>query len=307
MSANPIKRMLGAGACLAAACCATAYGDGYRYRYRFEAPGVLDLSVDRQLAPLKGAPIAAVPLAGDIARTILAAPEVGNDAPGQLPMLDGTDKAARKQEQARLAAEAPAVQRAGKTLTIKPQSGAAVLFGDRQAPKRADADQDGELFIYAGRTGAVRYHRVEERFQQDSPASYLVNPLNGKTLFATNGSYVVQLSPDGNWLLSMSPGDTRVLLVVMALDADGPRLALLCQGGTAVNAGPGVFKGWRDDKTFDLVLTPLVLAPGKPGQGSATTLPAEPIALRFTADAMGWQTATPDPKALERVGYACWR
>jgi hypothetical protein len=283
-------------------CCATAIAG-----YRFEDPAVFDLSIDERLAPLtKGAPIAATPLAGDAAKAIVAAPEVGNDAPGQVPMLPGTDKAERKQEQARIAAAAPAVQRSGKTLSIKTQ-GAGVEFSDRRPPPRADADQDGEMFFYAGRVGATSYHRVEERFQQDAPASYFVNAANGKRLFAPNGSYVVQLSPDGKWLLSMSAGDTRVLLVVMALDADGPNLALLCHGDSAVNAGPGAFKGWHDDGSFDLQLNPLVLAPGKPGQGAATTLPPESIPLRFAFDGQGWQVRTPDPKALDRVGYVCRR
>lgn len=279
---------------LALACCGTALA-----AYRFEAPDVLDLSTDEHLAPLaKGDPVAPVPLAADAAKAILAAPEVSNDAPGQIPMLPGGDKAARKQEQARIAAEAAAVQRTGKTLTIKTQSGAPVEFTDRQPPKRADADQDGELFVYAGRLGAAGYHRVEERFQQDAPGSYLVGPAGGKSLFLPNGSYVEQLSPDGKWLLSMSPGDTHVLLVVMALDAAGPQLALLCRGGGSGKAGPAAFKGWHDANSFDLVLTPV--GPGQ--QGVLETVP-----VRFALDAQGWHPATPEPKAFERLDYGCRR
>ncbi|MBV8062106.1 MAG: hypothetical protein JOY51_00845 [Nevskia sp.] len=267
--------------------------------YRFEASDVLDLSTEDHLAPLaKTDAPAPVALAADAAKAILAAPEVGNDAPGQIPMLDGTDKQARKQEQARLAAEAASVQRAGKTLTIKTQSGAPVLFIDRQAPQRSDADADGELFVYAGRLGAARYQRVEERFQQDAPGSYLVGPAGGKSLFIPNGSYIEQLSPDGKWLLSMSAGDTHALLVLMALDADGPRLALLCRGGGGGKAGPAQFKGWHGADSFDLVLSPV----GAGQQGVLETIP-----VRFALDAQGWHPATPNPVAFERLDYACRR
>jgi hypothetical protein len=277
--------------------CVAGGGEAALGAYRFEAPDVLDLSTETPLLPLaKGDSIAPAPLAGDAARAILAAPEAGNDAPGQLPLLDGPDKAARRQEPARIVAEAPAVQRAGKTLSITPQSGAAVAFSDRQPPKRADVDEDGEFFVYAGRVGAARYHRVEERFQQDSPGSYLLNPANGRSVFVPNGSYVEQLSPDGKWLLSMSPGDTHVLLVVMALDAGGPRLALLCRGGGTGKAGPAMFKGWRDAATFDLVLTPV--GPGQQGV-------LESVPVRFALDAQGWHPATPDPRSFERLDYAC--
>jgi hypothetical protein len=277
---------------LAGLCCGAAAASGYR----FQAPGVVDISVDDGLAPLaKGDPIAPTPLAADAAAAILKAPEAGNDAPGQLPMLDGDDKAARKQEGARLAAAAPAVSRAGKTLTLKPQAGAAVTFTDQQPPKRKDADEDGELFVYAGPVGAG-YHRIEERFQQDAPGSYLVNGANGKTIFTPNGSYVVQLSPDGKWLLSMSPGDTHVLLAVMALDADGPNLALYCRGSGNGNAGPAAFKGWHDATSFDLVLSPIA-----PGQQKAS----ENIPVRFSLQGQSWRPATPDPKVFDRLGYVC--
>jgi len=275
--------------------------------YRFESPGVLDVSTDEHLVPQKADAIPTAPLAADAAQAILAAPEVGNDAPGQLPMLNGSNKAARKQERARLAAEPAAVQRSGGTLTIRTQSGGPVAFTDRPPAARADADADGEFFLYAGRIGAAGYQRVEERFEQDAPGSYLVNTANGKTLFVPNGSYEVQLSPDGKWLLSMSSGDTRVLLVVMALDAEGPRLALICHGGNSVNAGPAVFKGWHDEKSLDLVLNPLAIAPGKPGQGSATVLATEPIPLRIAFDGQGWHPEVRDPRVLEKVGYVCRR
>jgi hypothetical protein len=267
--------------------------------YRFEAPDVLDLDTDDQLLPLaKSDPLMPAPLAADTAKAILAASEVGNDAVGQLPMLDGDDKAARKQEQARIAAEAPAVQRQGKTLTIRPQSGGPVVFTDRPAPKRADADADGELFVYAGRIGAARYHRVEERFQQDAPGSYLLGPAGGNSIFVPNGSYIEQLSPDGKWLLSMSSGDTHVLLVVMALDVGGPQLGLLCRGGGTGKAGPAVFKGWHDATSFDLVLTPY--GPGAQG-------PVESIPLRFSLEAQGWRPASADPSTFQRLDYACRR
>ncbi|MDR3414882.1 MAG: hypothetical protein P4L83_01735 [Nevskia sp.] len=286
---------------LAAAWGGAVFGAGYR----FEAPDVLDLSTVQPLLPLEqGDPIAAVPLAADIATAILAAPEVGNEAPGQVPMLDGSDKVARKQEQARIAAESTAVRRAGKTLTIDTGAAGPVKFSDHGSSSRDAAD--GELFLYAGRIGAASYHRVEERFLADVPGSYLMNPASGRMVFAPNGSYVVQLSPDGRWLLSMSPGDTHVLLVVMALAADGPGLALVCRSATT-NGALAAFKGWYDARSLDLVLTPLVLAPGKPGQGAAALLPSEPIPVRLALDDQGWHPQTPDPKALERIGYTCRR
>lgn len=264
--------------------------------YRFEAPDVVDLAVIDPLAPLaKSAPLVPAPLAADAAQAILAAPEVDNEAKAQLPLLDGDDKAARKHEGPRLAVESATVRRAGHTLSIQPKSGAPVLFVDRPAPRRADADEDGELFVYAGRVGTAGYHRVEERFQQDAPGSYLVSPGNGKSLFVSNGSYVVQLSPDGKWLLSMSGGDTHALMVVMALEAEGPRLSLLCRSpGTA---GPAAFKGWRDAASFDLVLGPI-------GPGNQGVL--EHVPLRFALGAEGWGPAG-DAKALERLGYVCRR
>lgn len=290
---------LAAAAGLVLTCCATARAD-----YRFQAPDVLDLDTSDHLLPLaKSDPLVPGPLAADAAKTIIAAPELGNDAPGQLPMLDGSDKAARKSEAARIAAEAAAVQRTGKTLTIK-TSGAAVVFTDRPPPKRSDVEADGELFVYAGRIGAAKYHRVEERFEQDAPGSYLVSPGGGKSVFVPNGSYVEQLSPDGRWLLSAG-GGTRALLVLMSLAADGPALALICEGGDTPYAGPSAFKGWRDAKTFDLVLNPLVVIPGKPGDGAASTAPPVPIPLRFRYDGQRWLPQTPDAKALQRVGYVC--
>lgn len=288
MASNKIAAIAG----LALTCCGAALA-----AYRFEAPDVLDLDTDEHLLPLaKSDPLVPGPLAADAAKTIIAAPEVGNDAPGQLPMLDGDDKAARKQEAARIAAEAAAV-RTGKTLTIKTSS-AAVVFSDRPPPKRSDVEADGELFVYAGRIGAAKYHRVEERFEQDAPGSYLVSPGGGKSLFVPNGSYVEQLSPDGKWLLSTSTGDTRVLLVVMALEVEGPRLALLCHGGGTGKAGPALFKGWHDATSFDLVLTPY--GPGQQG-------PLESIPVRFALDAQGWRPATADPGTFKRLDYACRR
>lgn len=294
-------RSIAAGICCAWSLAALA-GD-----YRFESPDVLDVSVDRTLRPLLTTDVPATPLAPDIAAAIIGEPEVGNEAPGQLPMLDGSDKVARKAEKARIAAQSALVERAGKTLTIRTASGKTAEFRDRPPPVRNDADADGELFIYAGRIGASGYHRVEERFQQDAPGSYLVAPGDDKTVFVPNGSYVEQLSPDGKWLLSMSPGDTRVLLVVLALDADAPRVALMCDGNNVKNAGPGTFKGWRDASTFDVVLNPLVLAPGTPGQGAATVVPTDPIALRFVSDAKAWHPTTPRPEKLAELGYVCRR
>lgn len=287
-------------------CCAASVA-AVAGEYRFERPDVLDVSIYDPLAPLLKTVVAPKTLDPKTAREIVAASEVSNEASGQLPMIDASDKAARKLEQKQIAAESSIVQRQGKKLTIKATSGHDAEFVDRPPPKSSNSDADGELFVYAGRVGAARYHRVEERFQHDAPGSYLVSPADDKTVFVPNGSYVEQISPDGRWLLSMSAGDTHVLLVVVELAADEPKLALVCRGGDSKYAGPGMFKGWRDGSSFDVVLNPLVLAPGKPGLGAATVIPTEPIPIRFAVDGEAWQPATPNPQALAELGYACKR
>lgn len=262
--------------------------------YRFEDPAVLDLSAAERLLPLqKGERMAVQPLAADAAAAILAAPDHSMDAPGQVPYTDEKGRGARKQEQARIAAESAAVQRGDKMLRIKPQSGAAVEFMDRQTPARADADGDSERFFYAGRIGAGAYHRVEVLFGHDSPGSFLVNPASGKTAFVHNGGDTVVLSSDGNWLLDLDPLNAPFLLAVADLGADGPESALICHGGGSGIASVS-FKGWHDDKSFDLVLTP-------GGQGAAG------VALRIAFDGQGWRPAAADAKALEALGYGCWR
>src|SRR5262249_17870528 len=78
--------------------------------YRFEESDVLDVSTDQQLAPReKGDTVATTTLAADIAKAIVAAPEVGNEARGQLQMLEGTDKVERKREQARIQPDSTSV------------------------------------------------------------------------------------------------------------------------------------------------------------------------------------------------------
>ncbi|HZP12905.1 MAG TPA: hypothetical protein VFB36_10840 [Nevskiaceae bacterium] len=270
-------------------CCAASVA-ALAGEYRFEGADVIDLSIYDPLAPLLKSVVEPKSLDRNIAKGIIAAAEVSNEAPGQLPMIDATDKKARVLEQKQIAAESAVVQRHGETLTIKTSSGHDVVFRDRPPPKSQDSDADGEMFVYAGRVGAARYHRIEERFQHDAPGSYLVSPADDQTVFVPNGSYVEQISPDGKWLLSMSPGDTHVLLVVVELAADAPKLALVCRGGEAKYAGPGMFKGWRDGSTFDVVLNPTISIP-----------------LRFSLDGEAWRPATPDPLALTRLGYVCKR
>ncbi len=263
--------------------------------YRFEDPTILNLSAAERLAPLEqGDPIAATPLAAAAAAAIVAAPELGEDAPGQVPILDGEDKAARKQEKPRIAAEAPAVQRNGKKLSIKPQTGSAVEFVDTSASKNSDGDS--ETFIYAGRIGAEHYHHVEERFQQDAPDSYFINPASGKIVSAHNGADVVELSSDGKWLLSLSRENPPFLLAVAALDGDGPHLALVCHGSASSKISAASFKGWHNENSFDLALTP-----GAPGETAGAAIP-----LRIALDGQSWHPAAVS-KDLERIGYSCKR
>ena len=258
--------------------------------YRFEDPALLNLSSEERLLPLQGGPpIPVTVLPSGTAAAILAAPELGEKGPGLVTPLDGEDKIQRRKEAARLATDAPAVHRTARTLVVQPQSGMAVEFTDTVTPRRKDVDGDSETFFYAGRLGTTGYYQVEERFQQDAPAAYFVNPGNGKTAFGQPGADSVVLSPGGQWLLSVHT--MPLLIAVAALGPSGPTLKLVCQGKPDNTA----LKGWSGESAFDLGFTL-----GTPGEKGSRDIP-----VRVEMEGDAWQLATSDADALGRMDIHC--
>lgn len=251
--------------------------------YRFEQADVLDLSAPEHLPPSKRAAALTTLIETD-AHAILAKPERGVEDSSQLRYLDQADAKLRNFEKGQLAKE-PAVHRDGGLLKLKPKAGAGVEFRDEQH------GDDSETFVYAGRIGQAGYHRIEERFGQDSPGSFLVNPRSGKTAFVHNGSDVVELSRDQRRLLAFDPLNAPFLLAVATLDATGPRVVLQCRAsGEGVAAA--TLKTWGDDGTLELVLTM-----AKP-EGAA-------LPLRIAPGPHGWQLAAPQSPLVGKAGYAC--
>ncbi len=257
-------------------------------------PAFTDLSGARwRKLPADLPRLAAVPLAADAAREILAAPAAGEDSKLQLRVQDDATAPSRK-EKPLLAAEAGRVQRNGGRLVVTPAAGPPLLFQDVHRPGTKDADPDGTTYSYAGRLGAGRYFRVLAQFEHDAPGSYLVNPANGHAAFIHEYDDDVFLSPDGGHLLSWNSLNPPFTLAVASTGAAGPSFEALCRlGGKGV--GSAEMKRWRGDGSVDLVLVE--------GEGKAATR----VPLRLARTATGWQVEAPDLARLAAPdGFACF-
>ena len=255
--------------------------------YWFQRPEVLDLS-DSQRVPVGAAAAAVVDLPAEQAQTILAKPGLSLDDADQLPYLGQRKSAQRKAERELIADDHQLLRRSGGLLAVKPGTGPGLEFHNWH---RHD---DGETFVFAGRTSIQGYLRVEVQFLQDSPGSFLINPATGKTAFVHNGGDIVVIATDGTRVLDFGPDNAPYLLAVAALNADGPRLEVQCRAaGDSIDSI--VFKGWNGAAGTDLVLK--VKGP----EGSVPTA----LPLRVAPGPQGWVLATPDRGLLAKSGYGC--
>ena len=263
--------------------------------YDSNDPRVLELTSAAKVQPFeRGDPVPVGALPADAASAITAAPEIRDSGPGMVPLLDPDDKTAYKLEKQHIAAEAGAVQRTGKKLVLKTQAGKPIEFVDRKAAPSKNSDADSKTFIYAGRLGAGNYYRVEERFEQGPPGTFLVNPADGSVAFADYGEEVLAASPDGSRLMTVATND--LLVTVATLGADGPKVELACH----YSDGPQIaFKGWHGSGAFDLVLSSV------PPSDDAKPGLEVPIRLSLQADA--WSLGSSNAAALTKWGFVCRR
>jgi hypothetical protein len=261
--------------------------------YDDKHPEVLDLTAGAKVKPFEqGDPVPVTVLPADATAAIAAAPELRDSGPGLLPLLDPDDKAARKLELANIAAEAGAVKRTGKKLGLKTGAGKTLEFLDWEVPESKRSDGDKDVFVYAGRIGAGKLYRIEERFGHDAPTGIVVNPASGAAASADYGQAMPAVSPDNAHLMAIASND--LMITVAGLGTDGPRLELACR----YSDGPELaFKGWHDAGSFDLLL-------------SSATSPAdakpELIApVRISLQGGAWTIATSNAAALAKWGFGC--
>ncbi|HZP66479.1 MAG TPA: hypothetical protein VFB32_09215 [Rudaea sp.] len=270
---------------------------------RFDTPGVLDLS--EPIAAAAGKPMAVAPavatLGPEEAAKIFAARTQSENEPAlrfsedEYGCKPESATCAREHERTLLDAAGGAVKREGKRLTIVPASGAPAVFVDWKIAESKNADGDEEAHWYLGRMPGSGYQRVEVRFGHDSPGDFLVNPANGKVAFVHNGSDVAVPAPDGLHLVTFNASNPPFGLRVAALDAAGPRAALVCEAAKGADNISAQFKGWRDAATFDLAIE----------VRAARSRLAHRVAVRFMRGKDGWALAASDPHALEEIGFGC--
>lgn len=267
----------------------------------FDSKRVLDLS--GALRESAGGKVATRPLEIDTASpqtgsvaVVLERPEVRRHDPGVL-----SARATRKGEAKRIAMRRGAVSRQGPLLTIGSRVGDAFRFRDVVRPATADADADGESFVYAGVLKNVGYHKVDIHFGHDAPGTFLVHPRSGKLLFVHAEDDFAALSADRSRLLVMNSGlNPPFGFLLAALRKDGPAVRLHCLAGGERRIIPS-FRGWHASPAvgFDLVLVAR-----QPGEQEAY----EAFPLRFIYLNNEWRALAPDAdRLLQATGLNCWQ
>ena len=265
---------------------------------RFDSPGVLDLA-QRPLANAPRESAAIDPLNATVAAAILTAPTVGADPPAlkfsedEFGCKEAARQCMREHEAKLLVAADETVKRLDKRLAIAAAAGQPALFVDWIQAETKNADGDSETHWYLGRMTGNGYHRVEVQFGHDAPGNFLVNPKSGKVAFVHNGADAVVPSPDGLRVLTFNAENPPLSVRVVALDAGGPRLELVCAARAGDERSAVAFKGWKDANTFDLAFE----------TGADAT--KESIALRASRSGNAWHLAVGDPAALSSAGIAC--
>jgi hypothetical protein len=266
---------------------------------RFDSPGVLDISAEKVV--MSGSPVSVAALDAIDASSITAAPKLSDDAstlPFSSDMFGCGAKATdcvTKNEAKRIAESGGAAKRDDKRLTLTPSKGSPVVFADWKDIVTKSIDGDGETHWYLGAVKGSNYQRVEVQFFHDSPGSFLINPVTGKSLFVHNGSDVSSLSPDGQFLLNYDELNAPLTVRVASLDAIGPAMTLQCKGPTADEGPRFEFKGWHDAASIDLALV---------GQAERSKL-AHATAVRLRHTTAGWEIATDHPETLKATGFSC--
>ncbi len=274
-----------------------ARGDSLAAGYRFNAPQVLNLSsadLPRNHPP--GRDVPRHELDPKVAEAISRQDAYEAESPFQLPLLGVDDNRRRSQERLLIAPQSPTVQRSGRRLTITPDSGKPVTFVDWAAPPNPRVEGDGEKFLYAGRLSSSGYHRVEVRYEHDSPGSFLINPFSGETAYAHNGSDVAVLSPSGERILVFDTLNPPFALAVASLSKTGPTIEVQCRFAPTTDRVRAGFSGWRDDNTFELLFTPVATTAVAPA--------ALPARVERTRD--HWQVFAPAGRLQQELpGFTC--
>lgn len=279
---------------------------GAEERMSFDSPGVLNLSGylrDGKLPFQNHVPVKTDPLALDTARQILRAPQIGRNDP---KVVGISDMYAPKSEPARIEADKIAVSRDGQMLSVKAESGPPVVFKDWSVPAGDRTEGDARHFMYAGKTIHNGFYRVEALYAHDSPGTFFVNPKNGRTVYAHNGTDMVAPSPDGRRMIVLNDGlNPPFGFVVANLGPDAPAVELLCRCTGASQSGQiaPFFKGWHMSfyPGFDLVLVVEHKASKK-----ETAFIAAP--LRVTLQSDGWRLSALNIADLERLtGLRCYQ
>ncbi len=262
--------------------------------YKFDSPNVLFLGTNRpNTTHPKSRPVRYGILSLDEAAAIMALPDKDLDSPEL--MSSGANS---KKERLLISLEGRRVRRSGKRLAILPSSGPAVTFTDWSDPGGPQREGDGARYFYAGRFGGFKYYRVEDRLVHDSPGSYLINPISGKTAYVHHGDDVAALSPDNVHLLVFNPLNlqTHHALTVASLAADGPSVELRCIFNKSNDYDVTMsFKGWRDSRSFDIVF-----------KFTKPSVELVPVHIELMRD--GWTVSAADRLRLETVlGFVCGR
>jgi len=134
------------------------------------------------------------------------------------------------------------------------------------------------------------------RIPYNAPGSFLINAVNGKVAFVHNGGDIVAASPDGSHVAIINGSSWPPYVNVARFDDDAPVLELHCSASEQRLPASLSFKGWRDDGTFDMVLSP---KSGKAPGDSA-------VPLRMALAGGVWSIAAPDLSRLrESFGWSC--
>jgi len=260
---------------------------------KFNSPSVLDLSLG--WPRIEGKALLPDPLASSVAEEIRAARKVEAN-PNLLDDITEKFDCAKQTEACeanRLAASGGVAKRQGKRLQIASKSGPLAAFIDLDIPASEGHERDAYRYGYQGRLQGSGYQRVEEEFSEDSPGSFLINVHNGKVAFVHQYDDVVVPAPDGMHLITVNYLNLPFILRVAALDANGPRVALICAAPRKDRSSLATFKGWRDANTLNVVIETGIAAAKKK------------IAPRATRNAGAWHIATNDAAALDAAGIGC--
>ncbi len=261
--------------------------------YKFDSPSVLFLGTNRpNTAHPQSRPVRYEKLSTETASSILALPD--HDLDSSELMSYGANA---QKERVLISQESQKVHRSGEKLTIVSEAGQPIIFTNWSDPGDSRHEGDGAKYFYAGRFGRLKYYRIEDRLEHDSPGSYLINPSSGKMAYVHHGDDIAALSPDNVHLLVFNPLNLQEdrALTVASLSAEGPSVELRCIFNKSNTYEVSVsFKGWRDSKSFDIVFN-FNKSGGEP----------IPVNIKLSQNS-GWVISVPNRSRLEaEFGFVC--